>query len=356
MTSQQGDVLGVLSAHAMGAHAMGVSAMGASAVGASADGHVTIERLCALSGVSRAGYYRFLKDKEPDAEEMDLRDRIQRIFLAHKRRYGYRRVTAQLRIEGSAANHKRVARLMREDNLLAIQPRLFVRTTDSSHDLPVALNLARRLTLSGVDQLWVADITYIRLAREFVFLAVVLDAYSRKVVGWSLGRSLAASLAIEALTQAIEVRKPPAGLVHHSDRGIQYACGEYAQILRAHHITASMSRPANPYDNAACESFMRTLKAEEIRASCYRDIEHLRECLAEFIDEYYNKQRLHSALGYQSPETFEAFQREQVAQRPATDAATLPYSMLSRQQQQLPGRTGAAYACQRGQAAACGPA
>lgn len=283
-------------------------------------GNINIERLCALSGVSRAGYYRFLKEEEPDFEEMDLRDRIQRLFLAHKRRYGYRRVTAQLRIEGLAVNHKRVARLMREDNLLAIQPRLFVRTTDSDHEYPVALNLASRMQVNGVNQLWVADITYIRLAGEFVFLAVVLDAFSRRVVGWCLDRSLEAHLAIGALRQAIAARHPPPGLVHHSDRGIQYACSAYVQVLKDHHITPSMSRPANPYDNAGCESFMRTLKAEEIHASCYRNMEHLRECLAEFIDEYYNRSRLHSALGYLPPQLY-----EDRAMAPLKDAATLTY-------------------------------
>jgi transposase InsO family protein len=271
----------------------------------SQQGDVKVEQLCAAAGVSRSGYYRYLMVHEPDAEEMELRDRIQRLFLQHRRRYGYRRISAQLRIEGLCVNHKRVARLMREDNLLSIRPRSFVRTTDASHPFEVALNLAKRMRLTGADQLWVADITYIRLAGEFVFLAVVLDAFSRKVVGWSLDRSLKAGLAVTALRKGIEDRRPPAGLVHHSDRGVQYACTEYRGLLLEHGITASMSRPANPYDNASCESFMHTLKQEEIRATCYRDIEHLRHGLTEFIDEYYNKVRLHSALGYSSPEAFE---------------------------------------------------
>jgi len=249
-----------------------------------------------------------------------LRDRIQRLFLAHKRRYGYRRIAAQLRIDGLPINHKRVARLMREDNLLALQPKVFMSTTDSSHKLEVALNLAGRMTLSGVNQLWVADITYIRLAHEFVFLAVILDAYSRKVVGWSLGRTLKASLAIDALNHAIADRKPPPGLVHHSDRGIQYACGDYAEVLKQNRITPSMSRPGNPYDNAGCESFMRTLKREEIHANCYRDIEDLREKVVEFIEEYYNKCRLHSALNYSCPEAF-----ERAVDTPSQNAATMRY-------------------------------
>jgi transposase InsO family protein len=195
---------------------------------------------------------------------------------------------------------------MRQDNLLAIQPRAFVRTTDSDHRLEVYLNLARRMTLSAINQLWVADITYIRLRREFVYLAVVLDAFSRKVVGWELDRTLAARLPLMALERAIGERQPPPGLVHHSDRGVQYACREYAATLDRHHMLPSMSRPANPWDNASCESFMKTLKREEIYANRYEDLADLRAHIAEFIDRYYNQQRLHSALGYKTPEEFEA--------------------------------------------------
>lgn len=202
-------------------------------------------------------------------------------------------------------NHKRVARLMREDNLLAVQPRAFVVTTDAQHDLEVYLNLASRLTLTGINQLWVADITYIRLKGEFVYLAVMLDAYSRKVVGWAVDRTLAARLPIAALTHALAERHPPPGLVHHSDRGVQYASEAYVTLLRAHHMLPSMSRPANPYDNASCESFMKTLKQEEVYANTYRDLDHLRANIAAFIEQYYNRVRLHSALGYHSPEEFE---------------------------------------------------
>jgi hypothetical protein len=161
------------------------------------------------------------------------------------------------------------------------------------------------MKLTGIDQLWVADITYIRLKTEFVFLAVILDAFSRRVVGWALDRTLAARLAMAALQQALEERKPPAGVVHHSDRGIQYACGEYVALLRKHGLIPSMSRPANPYDNASCESFMKTLKREEIQINEYRDLEHLRAHVAEFIENYYNLVRLHSALGYRPPVEFE---------------------------------------------------
>jgi len=238
-------------------------------------------------------------------EAMEVRSAIQQIVLEHRRRYGYRRVSAELRRRGMLVNHKRVARIMREDNLLAVQPRQFVVTTDSNHDLEVYLNLASRMKLSGINQLWVADITYIRLQAEFVYLAVILDAYSRKVVGWALGRTLASRLAIAALEQAIKKRQPPLGVVHHSDRGVQYASDEYVAVLEKHGMIPSMSRPANPYDNASCESFIKTLKREEIYANEYEDLEHLLANLEQFIEQYYNRQRLHSALGYSSPEEFE---------------------------------------------------
>jgi transposase InsO family protein len=271
----------------------------------SMQGNLSIERMCRLACVSRAGFYRSLREREPVEEDMEVRSTIQTIFAEHKRRYGYRRVSAELRRRGMPVNHKRVARLMHEDNLLAVQPKSFVVTTESDHELEVCLNLASRMTLTGMNQLWVADITYIRLHREFVFLAVILDAFSRKVVGWELDRTLAARLPIAALEKAITERKPPPGVVHHSDRGIQYACGDYVDILRRHGMIPSMSRPANPYDNASCESFMKTLKREEINAGEYRDLDQLRENIAAFVDGYYNRVRLHSALGYKPPEEFE---------------------------------------------------
>jgi len=268
-------------------------------------GSLNIERMCQLVGVSRAGFYRSLQEQEPGQEGMEVRSAIQQIAVEHRRRYGYRRITAELRRRGMLVNHKRVARMMREDNLLAVQPRAFVITTDSDHALEVYLNLAKRMKLTGINQLWVADITYIRLQREFVYLAVILDAYSRKVVGWELDRTLAARLPIAALERAIRERQPPPGLVHHSDRGVQYASGDYVRILSRQQMIPSMSRPANPYDNASCESFMKTLKREEIYAQDYRDLEHLRSNLEAFIEQYYNRQRLHSALGYRPPEEFE---------------------------------------------------
>jgi len=271
----------------------------------SLQGKLSIERMCQLAGVSRAGFYRALQEREPVGEDMEVRSTIQRIFAEHKRRYGYRRVSAELRRRGMLVNHKRVARLMREDNLLAVQPKAFMVTTDSNHDLEVYLNLASRMKLTGVNQLWVADITYIRLRREWVYLAVILDAFSRKVVGWELDLTLAARLPIAALEKAIAGRKPPPGVVHHSDRGVQYASGTYVGLLRKHGMIPSMSRPANPYDNASCESFMKTLKREEIHANEYHDLDHLRANIAEFIDNYYNRVRLHSALGYKPPAEFE---------------------------------------------------
>ncbi len=269
-------------------------------------GALKVEPMCRLAGVSRAGFYRFLAEKHPGEEDMEVRAAIQQIVAEHRRRYGYRRVARELGRAGLRVNHKRVARLMREDNLLAIQPRAFLRTTDSDHQLEVYLNLARRMKLTAINQLWVADITYIRLHRQFVYLAVVLDAFSRKVVGWELSRTLTARLPLMALERAVGERTPAPGLVHHSDRGVQYACREYADTLRSHHMLPSMSRPANPWDNASCESFMKTLKREEIYASRYLDIDDLRAHIAEFIDRYYNRLRLHSALGYRTPEEFEA--------------------------------------------------
>jgi putative transposase len=261
--------------------------------------------MCQLASVSRRSFYRSLKERQPTEEEMEVRSAIQTIALEHRRRYGYRRITAELHRRGMQVNHKRVARIMREDNLLGVQPKLFVVTTNSNHKLEIYLNLASRMKLTGIHQLWVADITYIRLKAEFVYLAVILDRFSRKVVGWALDRILGNRLVVGALEQAIEKRQPSPGLVHHSDRGLQYASAEYAAILEKHRMVPSMSRPANPYDNASCESFMKTLKREEIYANKYDDLEHLRANIEEFIEQYYNRQRLHSALGYRSPEEFE---------------------------------------------------
>jgi len=266
-----------------------------------------VQRLCRLGGVSRAGYYRHFALSAPARADADLRDSIQRLSLAH-RHYGYRRIAAQLRREGHVVNAKRVLRLMREDNLLCLRKRPFVpRTTDSRHGFAVVPNLTRGLIPTGLDQIWVADITYVRLGEAFVYLAVVIDAFSRKVVGWALDDHLEARLAIEALDKAIRARDPaPQSLIHHSDRGVQYACGEYTERLAARQIAISMSRVANPYDNAKAESFMKTLKAEEVNGKAYRTLDHARREIGAFIDDIYNAERLHSALGYKPPVEFEA--------------------------------------------------
>jgi transposase InsO family protein len=270
-------------------------------------GELPVKRLCLLAGVSRAGYYRHWQESAPRQEETAVRDAIQRVALAH-RRYGYRRVAAQLRRQGWVVNRKRVLRLMREDNLLCLRRRPFVpMTTDSRHSWRVVPNLARGMVVTGLDQLWVADITYIRLGEEFAYLAVVLDAFSRRVIGWALATHLQASLALAALDMALRARRPaPGSLVHHSDRGVQYACADYASRLAAHGIQASMSRVANPYDNAQAESFMKTLKQEEVDGRAYRDVHEARRQIGRFIEAVYNRQRLHSALGYRPPVEFEA--------------------------------------------------
>ncbi len=270
-------------------------------------GEIGIERLCRLAGISRAGYYRHWQGSAPRQEETGLRDVIQKLALAH-RHYGYRRIAAQLRREGWLANHKRVLRLMGEDNLLCLRRAVFVpSTTDSRHGWRVVPNLARGMGLTGLDQLWVADITYVHLAEEFAYLAIILDAFSRKVIGWAMETHLRAELAIAALDMALAARQPPPGsLIHHSDRGVQYACGDYTKILRSHDIQPSMSRVGNPYDNAKAESFMKTLKQEEVYGSDYRDVEDARDRIRSFIDEVYNRQRLHSALDYLPPEEYEA--------------------------------------------------
>lgn len=282
--------------------------------------------MCILAGVSRASYYRQLVVMAPDEEEMALRQAIQEIALSHHRRYGYRRVTKDLRRRGMIVNHKRVLRIMREgDNLLALRYRKYILTTDSQHDCPVYVNLAARMTITGINQVWVADITYIRLRTEFVYLAVILDRFSRKAIGWALDRTLAARVAVMALRHAVAQRQPPPGVVHHSDQGIQYACTEYVEELKTHDMVPSMSRPANPYDNAFCESFMKTLKQEEIYCRQYRDFDELSAHLEEFIGNYYNRLRLHSALGYRTPEEFEQAAAGSSPPEGAPSAATMKY-------------------------------
>jgi putative transposase len=266
--------------------------------------------MCDLLRESRASYYRHWQTSAPRQEETELRDAVQRLALAN-RRYGYRRLAVLLRREGLVVNHKRVLRVMGEDNLLCLRRRPFVPvTTQSHHAWPVVPNRVRGLQPTGPDQIWVADITYIRLREGFVYLAVVLDAFSRKVVGWAIADHLHASLAIEALQKALAGRHPPPGLIHHSDQGIQYACEEYRAVLDQHGVQASMSRVGNPYDNAKAESFMATLKREQIDGRAYRDLAEAKADIGAFIDAVYNRDRLHSALGYRSPEQFEAWHKD----------------------------------------------
>jgi putative transposase len=263
-----------------------------------------VNALCQMTGVSRAGFYRWRTPRLETPVEMELRDKMQTVALESPS-YGYRRITAELQRQGFAVNHKRVLRMMCEDNLLCVRRRVFVVTTDSRHKLPIYPNLARGNMPTGINQLWVADITYIRLRAEFVYLAVVLDAFSRRVIGWALGRTSEAELALTALRMALLERQPGPGLIHHSDRGVQYAVHSYTELLQQHHITISMSRKGNPYDNAACESFMKTLKQEEVYRNEYRDFQEARACIGEFLESIYNRKRLHSALGYVPPAEFE---------------------------------------------------
>lgn len=280
--------------------------IGERACGGAAD----IEAACRTLCLPRSTWYRLSTLALLPDPDIELRDHIQRLALA-KSVYGYRRMTAELRREGVVANgkpinHKRVLRIMREDNLLCLRKRRFIATTDSEHGLPVYPNLAAGLKVNGIDQLWVADITYIRLQGEFVYLAVVLDAHSRRVIGWELSRRIDTALTLGALKMALGSRAVKPGLLHHSDRGVQYAATDYTNLLKEAGIDISMSRRGNPYDNAQAESFMKTLKYEEVYLSEYSNLSDARSRIGHFLEQVYNRERLHSRLGYVPPEEFEA--------------------------------------------------
>ena len=263
---------------------------------------LSVVAACRVLEVPRATYYR---GGEPRTDaSMDLRAAIHEVALEWPA-YGYRRVTAELKRRGMGANRKRVLRLMREDNLLLLRKRRFVHTTNSDHRLPVYPNLVPGLAVSGCDQLWVSDITYIRLLREFIYLAVILDAFSRRVIGWALTRSLETELALCALRMALAGRRVTEGLVHHSDRGVQYASLDYTTLLKEHQVRISMSRRGNAYDNAQAESFMKTLKYEEVYLREYESMAEARASISHFLEAVYNQKRLHSALGYIPPAEFE---------------------------------------------------
>jgi putative transposase len=257
-------------------------------------------------GLSRATIWRQLRQPSTSNEdELELRSQIQTIAL-EMRSYGYRPITAELHRRGVKVNHKRVLRLLREDNLLCLRQRAFVRTTDSRHSLTVYPNLTRDLVLSNINQLWVADITYIRLLREFIYLAVLLDAFSRRCIGWAISRHIDTQLTLTALQMALSTRSIQPGLIHHSDQGVQYAANDYVAVLHEHKIEISMSRTGNPYDNAKAERFMRTLKYEEIYMNDYETLAEVRASIEHFIQTVYNRKRLHSAIGYRPPVEFEA--------------------------------------------------
>lgn len=273
--------------------------------------------MCGLGRVSRSGYYRHWRQAQPGSEEISLREQIHTLVFAH-RFYGYRRITAALRQRGGAINHKRVTRLMRRDGLQAVRPKRWTQTTRSQPGCAVFPNRFRRMQATGPDQIWVADITYLRTPSGFVYLAIVLDAWSRCVVGWALRERIDTALIAAALEQAVRQRQPEPALLHHSDRGVQYASQEYVRLLSRHGMIGSMSRVANPYDNARCESFFKTLKSEQAAHRTLAELPDWQQRLSVYID-YYNQQRLHSALDYQSPAAFEGAWGQGRAAAPARE-------------------------------------
>ena len=283
-------------------------------------GPLSRRRMCRLSGVPRASFER---RPQPASEcESSARQALREVALECPA-YGYRRVLAELPRRGWQVGERRVRRWMREAGLTRPRQRRAKRTTDSKHSLTVYPNLARTLTLSAPDQLWAADITYVRLPREFIYTAVILDVFSRRAVGWAVGPTLRTELPLAALEQALRERQPAPGLVHHSDRGSQYASQLYVQRLKDHEIVISMSRKGNPYDNAFAESFIKTLKAEEVYCNEYETLEQAQADIGHFLEFIYNAKRLHSALGYRPPEEFEAAFAAQQAAAAGSEAARI---------------------------------
>jgi transposase InsO family protein len=273
-------------------------------------GSLSVSRAASLLGVGRSGYYKWLeKSGQPDDRavfDLSLREEIQRVAVEYPG-YGYRRIAAELCRRGFPVSGKKALRLMRLDNLLCVKKRFRLCTTDSNHGMRVYANLARDIEVMGINQLWVSDITYIQLQQEYVYLAVVLDVYSRRCIGWELSRHIDTRLTMSALQEALKTRRQDElkGLVHHSDQGVQYACHEYVECLQEHGIQVSMSRRGNPYDNAFAESFMKTLKYEEVYLNEYETYEDAMNNIERFIEQVYNQKRLHSSIGYKSPVEFE---------------------------------------------------
>lgn len=268
---------------------------------------------------SSSYYYQPITDLQAqergDAELRDHIDRVQGVFPG----YGYRRLGQHLRREGIVANNKKIRRVQKKYQLFPIRWQSFkVATTDSNHNYRISPNLLADKTLTGINQAWVADITYIRITKGFVFLAAILDRYSRKVIGWAISKRIDAELCVAALKGALEQRQPSPGCIHHSDRGVQYACREYVTLLEQAQMQISMSRTANPYDNAHMESFFKTLKYEEVHLANYETYNDVRQRVPHFIEEVYNSKRLHSALGYLPPKEYEMeIQSTQTAGRPS---------------------------------------
>ena len=270
---------------------------------------ISISRGCSVLGVCRSGYNKWIRKNHThysNPEEIKLKKEIHAIAIEYPR-YGYRRITIELHRRAFKANHKVVYELMKIDNLLCIKKQFVPKTTDSEHNLLVYPNLAKNCVATSINHLWAADITYIRLVREFIYLAVIIDVFSRKCIGWKLNRDIDAKLALDALDMALANRKEMGiwNLIHHSDQGVQYASRKYVDRLKENGVKISMSRKGNPYDNAFAESFIKTLKYEEVYLWEYETYAEAHKNIKEFLEVVYNKKRIHSSIGYVTPEEFE---------------------------------------------------